>query len=71
MCTPAGVTVTISVVPVTEGVRVPWVVCTVETEEEGGDIIVGMAPALVTMEAEVMDEVTPVVTGLSVLGVVV
>lgn len=51
-------------------------VCTVETEEEGGDIIVGMAPTLVTVEAEVTDEVTllievAVVIDLSVLGVVV
>lgn len=70
MYTPAGVMVTISVVPATEGVRVPWVVCTAETEE-GGDIIVGMSPTLVTVEATVMDEVTPNRGDLSVLGVVV
>lgn len=76
MCTPAGVMETISVVAATEEVRVPWVVCTVETEEEGGDVTVGMAPTLVTVETEVMDEVTllievTVVIGLSVWGVVV
>lgn len=76
VCTPAGVMETISVVAATEEVRVPWVVCTVETEEEGGDVTVGMTPTLVTVEAEVMDEVTllievTVVIGLSVWDVVV
>lgn len=68
-------------VPVVE-VRVPWVVYMVETEEGGGDVIVGVPPMLVTVEAEVMDEVTfptetigdvvvMAVTDVSVLGVVV
>lgn len=69
-------------VPVVEEVRVPWVVYMVETEEGGCDVIVGVPPMSVTVEAEVMDEVTfPVemigdvvvtaVTDVSVLGVVV
>lgn len=69
-------------VPVVEEVRVPWVVCMVETEEGGGDVIVGVTPMSVTVEAEVMDEVTfptetvgdvvvMAVTDVSVLGVVV
>lgn len=79
--TPVGVMVIISAVPVVEEVRVPWVVCMVETEEEGGDVIVGVPPMLVTVEAEVTDEVTfptemmgvtvvMVVVALSVVGVV-
>jgi hypothetical protein len=74
--------VIISVIPVVEEVRVPWVVYVVETEEEGGDGIVGVPPTSVTVEAEVTDEVTfptemvgaivvMVVVGLSVVGVVV
>lgn len=74
--------VIISVIPVVEEVRVPWVVYVVETEEEGGDCIVGVPPTSVTVEAEVTDEVTfptemvgaivvMVVVGLSVVGVVV
>lgn len=55
-CTPARVI--ISVVPVTGEVRVSWVVCVTETEEEGGDIIVGLSPTSVTVEAEVKGEVT-------------
>lgn len=69
-------------VPVVEEVRAPWVVCTVETEEGGGDVIVGVPLMSVTVEAEVMDEVTfptetvgdvvvMAVTDVSVLGVVV
>lgn len=69
-------------VPVVEEVRVPWVVYMVETEEGGGDVIVGVPPMSVTVEAEVMDEVTfptetigdvvvMAVTDVSVLGVVV
>lgn len=80
--TPVGDTVIISVIPVVEEVRVPWVVYVVETEEEGGDSIVGVPPTSVTVEAEVTDEVTfptemvgvilvMVVVGLSVMGVVV
>lgn len=68
-------------VPMVE-VRVPWVVYMVETEEGGGDVIVGVPPMLVTVEAEVMDEVTfptetigdvvvMAVTDVSVPGVVV
>lgn len=81
--TPDGDMVVTSVVPVVEEVRVPWVVYVVETEEEeGGDVIVGVPPMSVTVEAEVMDEVTfptemvgvivvMVVVGLSAVGVVV
>lgn len=80
--TSVGVMVIISVVPVAEEVRVPWAVYVAEIEEEGGDIIVGVPPTLVTVEAEVMDEVTfrtevrgviavMVAVGLSVMGVVV
>lgn len=80
--TPVGDMVIISVIPVVEEVRVPWVVYVVETEEEGGDGIVGVPPTSVTVEAEVTDEVTfptemvgaivvMVVVGLSVVGVVV
>lgn len=69
-------------VPVVEEVRVPWVVYMVETEEGGGDVIVGVPLMSVTVEAEVMDEVTfptetigdvvvMAVTDVSVLGVVV
>lgn len=69
-------------VSVVEEVRAPWVVCMVETEEGGGDVIVGVTPMSVTVEAEVMDEVTfptetvgdvvvMAVTDVSVLGVVV
>lgn len=80
--TPVGVLVVTSVIPVVEEVRVPWVVYMVETEEEGRDVIVGVPPMSVTVEAEVTDEVTfptemigvtevMVVVGLSVVGVVV
>lgn len=79
---PVGVMVVISVLPVAEEVRVSWVVYMVETEEEGGDVIVGVPPMSVAVEAEVTDEVTlptetigvtvvMVVIGLSVMGVVV
>lgn len=79
VCTPVGVMVTISVVPVIKEARVSWVVCMVETEGEGGDIIVCLYPTLVTVETEVMDEVTlqievtgtivvTVAIGLSILG---
>ena len=53
--TPVGDMVIISVIPVVEEVRVPWVVYVVETEEEGGDGIVGVPPTSVTVEAEVTD----------------
>lgn len=56
--TSVGVMVIISVVPVIEEVRVPWAVYVAETEEEGADVIVGVAPTSVTVEAEVTDEVT-------------
>lgn len=74
--TPVGAVVIMSVVSVIEEVRVSWVVCTVETEEEGGDISVVVSPATATVEAEVADEVTflpevTVVTSLSVSGEVV
>lgn len=80
--TPVGDMVITSVVPVVEELRVPWVVYMVETEEEGGDVIVGVPPMSVTAEAEVTDEVTfptemigvtvvMAVVGLSVVGVVV
>lgn len=80
--TSVGVTVIISVVPVVEEVRVPRGVYVAETEEEGADVIVGVAPTSVTVEAEVTDEVTfpaevrgvmavMVVVGLPVMGVVV
>lgn len=42
--TSVGVMVIVSVVPVVEEVRVPRAVCVAETEEEGGDVIVGVPP---------------------------
>lgn len=39
-----GVMVIVSMVPVVEEVRVPRAVYVVATEEEGGDVIVGVPP---------------------------